>query len=136
MMMINHNWTLQLWSYLIPHKCTNLHDFGIFNINHINLILLVSLQINAVCLYVPANERIIQTNANRYIKTKLCPDVKGKHANPNLPRGTISEVYLDWLTPTNGYTSKRQGSQLLYLCETPAFQSVISSAYVHIYHVK
>ena len=62
---------------------------------------MVSLQINAVCLYVPANERIIQTNANRYIKTKLCPDVKGKHANPNLPRGTISEVYLDWLTPTN-----------------------------------
>ena len=83
-----------------------MHDFGKFNINHINLILLVSLQINAVCLYVPANERIIQTNANIYIKTKLCPDVKGKHANPNLPRGTISEVYLDWLTPTNGYTSK------------------------------
>ena len=49
-----------------PHKCTNLHDFGKFNINHINLILLVSLQINAVYLYVPANERIIQTNANIY----------------------------------------------------------------------
>ena len=49
-----------------PHKCTNLHDFGKFNINHINLILLVYLQINAVCLYVPANKRIIQTNANIY----------------------------------------------------------------------
>ena len=52
-----------------PHKCTNLHDFGKFNINHINLILLVYLQINAVCLYVPANERIIQTNANIYKDT-------------------------------------------------------------------
>ena len=40
-------------------KCTNLHDFGKFNINHINLILLVSLQINGVYLYVSANERII-----------------------------------------------------------------------------
>ena len=56
-----------------PHQCTNMHDFAKFNINHINLILLVSLQINAVCLYVPANERIIQTNANNYtsVSTQL-----------------------------------------------------------------
>ena len=52
---------------MLHHKCANSHDFGKFNINHINLILLVYLQINAVCLYVPANERIIQTNANIYI---------------------------------------------------------------------
>ena len=41
-------------------------DFGKFNINHINVTLFVFLQINAICLYVPANERIIQTNANIY----------------------------------------------------------------------
>ena len=53
-----------------PHKCPNLHDFGKFNINHINLILLVSLQTNAVCLNVAANKRIIQTNANIYTGEK------------------------------------------------------------------
>ena len=42
---------------------------GEFMINHINEKLLVYLQINAVCLYVPANERIIQTNANIYVSS-------------------------------------------------------------------
>ena len=47
-----------------------LHDFGKFNINHINVILLVYLQKNDVCLQVPVNERIIQTNANIYIRAR------------------------------------------------------------------
>ena len=49
-----------------------MHDFGKFNINHINLILLVSLQINTICLNVSANERIIQTNAHIY---KSCSEL-------------------------------------------------------------